>query len=498
MIRRPAIGAALFALLMLALPTFAVSHKDPNLLTHRDTRSQLGDVNLADVVSTAQAAAGDGADGLPTTWCGDETGGDNAAVTPAAKAQFKLVYAYAADRPDRFAGWKDALQANAAIVQRFLSAQDGGTKALRFDMGTACGSQYVDIQTVQLPGARASYADNFSAISGAVQRALGAAGGPRNAIVLADGLSGSAQEYGLGETVMGSTGERQGSANIHNRGGLTAILFSRDGAAAPGGARWGWWPEGFLHEMTHNLGAVQWGAPHSTQPLGGSSPQYGHCWQGADVMCYVEDGGAAHGMQQDCAGLPGAIPQNYDCGRDDYFNPAPAAGSYLATHWNTYDSAFLAPCGEIAPACGGGTLWVPEPPAATTAPSVAGNARRGQTLTARVGAWTNSPTGYAYQWQRLVPGGWEDIDDATSPTYVARTDDLGRRLRVTVIASNEDGSASAASPPSGSVGATGLNRAATSTSKKGKQIKAKSSKKKKAAAKKKKASRKKKATKVRH
>ena len=51
-------------------------------MTHRDTRTQLQDVNLADVVSTAQAAAGDGADGLPTTWCGAETGGDNAAVTP--------------------------------------------------------------------------------------------------------------------------------------------------------------------------------------------------------------------------------------------------------------------------------------------------------------------------------------------------------------------------------------------------------------------------------
>ena len=78
--------------------------------------------------------------------------------------------------------------------------------------------------------------------------------------------------------------------------------------------------------MTHNLGAVQWGAPHSTEPRGGSAPQYGHCWQGADVMCYVEDAGAAHAMQMDCAGLPGAIPQNYDCGRDDYFNPAPAPG----------------------------------------------------------------------------------------------------------------------------------------------------------------------------
>ena len=129
--------------------------------------------------------------------------------------------------------------------------------------------------------------------------------------------------------------------------------------------------------MTHNLGAVQWGAPHSTQPLGGSSPQYGHCWQGADVMCYVEDGGAAHPMQQDCAGLPGAIPQNYDCGRDDYFNPAPAAGSYLATHWNTYDSAFLAPCGEVAPglrrrlAVGAGAAGRDDAPRRSPAPRAA-------------------------------------------------------------------------------------------------------------------------------
>jgi len=90
---------------------------------------------------------------------------------------------------------------------------------------------------------------------------------------------------------------------------------------------------------------VQWSAPHSTQPLGRQDPRYGHCWQGADVMCYLEDSGAAHAMTQDCAALPGAIPQNYDCGRDDYFSPSPAPGSYLATHWNTYDSAFLAPCG---------------------------------------------------------------------------------------------------------------------------------------------------------
>jgi hypothetical protein len=477
MIRLPAAGAVLFALAALALPTFALPHRDPNLLTHADTRGQLQDVNLADVVSTAQAQ-GDGADGLPVQWCGDETGANNTAnaATPASKAQFKVVYAYAADRPDRFAGWMHALQADVAVAQRFLSAQDGGTKALRFDMGTRCGPQFVDVQTVQLPGPRSSYADNFGAIAGAVQRALGAASGPRDAIVLADGLSGGAQEYGLGETVMGPSGETPGAANVHNRGGFTAVLFSRDGAAAPGAAKWGWWPEGFLHEMTHNLGAVQWGAPHSTEPPGQSLPNYGHCWQGADVMCYVEDAGAAHPMQQDCAGLPGAIPQSYDCGRDDYFNPAPAPGSYLATHWNTYDSAFLAGCGEIAPACGGGTLWVPEPPAATSAPSVSGPARRGGTLVVQPGAWSNAPSGYRYQWQRLLQSGWEDVRSAVGARYVATSEDLGRRLRANVIASNDDGAATAASTATAPIGGSAVNRAVSATqcktAKKGKASKA--------------------------
>src|SRR3954468_2328377 len=162
MIRLPAIGAAVFALATLALPTFALTQHRDARLTHRDTRGQLQDVNLAKVVSTAQAQ-GDGADGIPTAWCGDETTGNNGGDP--SKAFFKVVYAYAADRPDRFAGWKDALQANAAIVQRFLSAQDGGTKGIRLDMGTGCGRNYVDIQVVPLPGARAAYADNFGAIA---------------------------------------------------------------------------------------------------------------------------------------------------------------------------------------------------------------------------------------------------------------------------------------------------------------------------------------------
>ncbi len=228
MIRLNSIGAAVFALAALALPTFAMTHSAPEKLTHLDTRGQLQDVNLAEVVATAQAAANDG-DGIPTAWCGEDRTTDNTAnaVFPASKAQFKVVYAFAADRPNRFAGWRDAIQANTAIVQRFLSAQGGGTKAIRFDMGTSCGPQYVDIQIVPLPGPRSSYADNFGAISSAVNRALGATSTPRNAIVIADGLAGGTQEYGLGETIMGASGEKSGATNVHNRGGLTSILFSQ-------------------------------------------------------------------------------------------------------------------------------------------------------------------------------------------------------------------------------------------------------------------------------
>ena len=112
----------------------------------------------------------------------------NASV-PASAAQFKVVYAYAADRPNRFAGFADALQADVAITERFLSAQSGGTKAIRFDMGTRCGQQYIDLQVVALPGPRSAYAGDFAAITDAVGRALGTPAGPRNTVILADSLS---------------------------------------------------------------------------------------------------------------------------------------------------------------------------------------------------------------------------------------------------------------------------------------------------------------------
>ena len=89
------------------------------------------------------------------------------------------------------------------------------------------------------PAPHAAYADDFRAVARAVQRALGDQGGPRNAVVLADALSGIGVEHGLGRDDHGRRGEQPGAANPHNRGGLTAVVFTRDGvdAARPGRAR---------------------------------------------------------------------------------------------------------------------------------------------------------------------------------------------------------------------------------------------------------------------
>jgi hypothetical protein len=434
-----------------ALPAApAAAHGGDGVITHADTRDELA---LVDVARTAQAA--DAPAALPYGFCGDARTTDDTAHAAQAPTspRFKIVYAHAADRPDRFAGWRDALQANVALIQRFLASQSGGAKALRFDMGTRCGPQYVDLQVVHLPGARSRYVDNFSAIVQDVESRLGTSNGPRNVVVLADSLNGGGYDYGLGENVLGSWGERRGSGNVHNGGGFASVLFSRDGQPAPGADPRGWWPEGMLHEITHNLGAVQWSAPHSTQPIGSAFPRYGHCWQGYDVMCYTEDGGASHPMRYDCPRVGGAIPQVYDCGRDDYFNPAPAPGSYLATHWNVYDNVFMAPCGQIPPACGGGMAGlVPEPPVATSPPQVAGDPRRGATVSAVTGTWRNGPLSYRYRWQREGRRGrWASISGATGTNYRPTRTDRGKRLRIQVVATNPDGSASAASPPSGRV-----------------------------------------------
>ena len=122
------------------------------------------------------------------------------------------------------------------------------------------------------------------------------------------------------------------SPSPHDSGPRYASIYSLAASSAGG----------LLHEFGHLVGAVQCSAPHSSCPAGERG--HHHCYEEQDIMC-LKDGGSYYsqgGAIVDRCPDASTLAARWDCGRDDYFNPDPAPGSYLATHWNTYDSLFLA------------------------------------------------------------------------------------------------------------------------------------------------------------
>ena len=84
------------------------------------------------------------------------------------------------------------------------------------------------------------------------------------------------------------------------------------------------------------------------------------------------------------------------------------------------------------------------PPVNTVLPVISGTATQGQILTASHGSWNNSPTSYAYQWQRCSGGTCTPIG-ATGTTYVLQSADVGDTIDVAVTATNASGSGTATS-----------------------------------------------------
>lgn len=87
-----------------------------------------------------------------------------------------------------------------------------------------------------------------------------------------------------------------------------------------------------LHELFHNFGAVQLDAPHANT---------GHCDDAPSIMC--PGGGPGYGggiVNKYCKNV---TVETLDCGMDDYWNPAPRAGSYLSTHHNVANTQYFGP-----------------------------------------------------------------------------------------------------------------------------------------------------------
>lgn len=171
--------------------------------------------------------------------------------------------------------------------------------------------------------------------------------------------------------------------------------------------------ETMLHELGHNLGAVQPWSPYST----GTG---GHCWEGQDVMCYNDGGSRDTGyISTHCTDK-----DHFDCDHDDYFDAkigagqGGAAGSYIDTHWNIGDcyANFVVNHG-----CYGG--------ADTTPPSVSAPAQTGLYLGQTSGAnvpvkfvWSGSDASGIAQYlvQLNINGTWyQQTLSAATATSVA-------------------------------------------------------------------------------
>ncbi len=75
------------------------------------------------------------------------------------------------------------------------------------------------------------------------------------------------------------------------------------------------------------------------------------------------------------------------------------------------------------------------PPVNRVLPEISGTALPGDKLSCSQGSWTNSPTGFSYQWS----SGGEPIAGATNSSYIVRIADETHTLTCTVIASSTSG-----------------------------------------------------------
>ncbi len=135
---------------------------------------------------------------------------------------------------------------------------------------------------------------------------------------------------------------------------------------------------------------------------------------------------------RNCADIAGQTSPTYTLVSDD-------AGHEIRSEVRASNGAgkavTFAPSPPTSPVDGSGR------PHVTGSPLVSGTALVGSMLTTTAGTWTNTPTSYAYRWQRCNPDGSKcvTIANATGSHYTVAKADLGFALRSEVLATNAVG-----------------------------------------------------------
>ena len=279
-----------------ALPVLCVHGEDPPPAGADVDERRSAEELAADTATSLDVAAA-----ASTTSCvGDGIGGK----------RVQALYVVASDKANRASQIVPLIRQWAALTESSFvdsAAQTGGVRRVRWVHDSVC---VLDVDTVVVA---ANADDSFGATITAIQNA-GYTSPSRKYLMWVDAnvYCGIAQLY-------------PHTAKTNNLNNGSYAMYSRVDNGC-----WGYsTPSVEAHELMHNLGAVQSNSPNH-------SP-YGHCLDDKDTMCYADGPGVV--VATVCPGTENE--RLFDCNKDDYFNTAPPTNSYLATNWNTADSAFL-------------------------------------------------------------------------------------------------------------------------------------------------------------
>ena len=164
-------------------------------------------------------------------------------------------------------------------------------------------------------------------------------------------------------------------------------------------------------------------------------------WAGTAPITFSYQWSRCDQNGKSCAAINGATSSTFQLQRIDVDNTIIV--TVTATNGDGNDSAPSAATAVVKSAASS------LKPANVNPPTISGTAQEGQTLTANEGNWNTSPLNFTYQWSRCDQNGKScaAISGSVGKSYQLQKVDVGNTVIVTVKATNNLGSDSAASDP---------------------------------------------------
>ncbi len=227
----------------------------------------------------------------------------------------QLLYARPSSGQDRYAEFAPKLRDWLSQANAIVNAEAGNFD-LTADLKIACKDKEISVLDVALP---ISSTPTKEIIISALKNS-GYSNEKIKYIVWYDGeATGCSTGKCRGQSSGPDADDRLSIDNANNKGPDYALLYKIEDPKLA--------PFIMLHEYSHTMGAVQKNAPNGVDNE--------HCndeppleKMGTDIMCKSDN--PATTFKDSCSGFQ----IRFDCNNDDYFNPKPEPGSYLATHWN--------------------------------------------------------------------------------------------------------------------------------------------------------------------